>query len=256
MYYIQNCIFFTLGKFMKFKNILLLVTSLLFTSYSHAEASKTNLDIMGSIGISVYSDFPVYNSLNDTTNLRLAGFNISLSGLYSLFETKLGYPVLGGGISHISTSNSSYYSSQSTPSGNLANTKNTSFSSDFLDLNGGFKFRLSTDFSLFTLANLGYSISDTATSSESSYYVLSSSVNINNQLTVKNHYKYGASLIIAYDLIDNLGIGLGGTFNRHQMTVSGNTTTSYGSTSNTTSIPTTSASFDEISVNFILSYSI
>jgi hypothetical protein len=223
-------------------------------------APKTSVDILGAIGVTVYSDFPSYNSLDNTTNIPYVGYNMSLTGLYSLFETKLGSPVIGGGISFAkatgNTSKSLNYSDRTT-----FDFKKGEISSTFLELNGGFKFFGFSEFSIFTLLNLGYSVSDSGSASDNFTIFYNNNTQSfdqyeQNELTISNHYKYGVSVLATYALSNNIGIGLGATFNQHKMTVSGNSSLNTNNITKTLSIPNTTSTFNETSLNAIISYSL
>lgn len=206
---------------MVLKKSILFITSLLASSTAFAVENNT-LDILGGIGYTKATDFRNEDS-NNSVDLSLSGFNVNASALYSIMHTNIGSPVVGLGLNYMNVSGSKTLNNDV-----KANFKYSSLSTV---ANGGFKFVPSQKLAIFTLANLGYGM-------HNRYNIEVKNLG-SDSLTVKNHFLYGVSVIGAYDIAQNIGVGLGLTYNKH----------SYDANK-------TSLSFNEYSANVTVSYSL
>ena len=183
----------------------LVASQMAFAQESNKETatSKLNLDILGGFGFSNYSGMNRDNNKANIKDSSMSGFNVNASALYSLFETSIGSPVVGGGInySRLTGENDKV---------NIIKIEGT-FSTLALMANAGFKFKPSEKFAIFTLGNFGYGVYSDLD------FKVSQNTNINYAIdsTIKNHFIYGASVIGTYEVAQNFSIGAGLTYNRH-----------------------------------------
>jgi hypothetical protein len=194
---------------MSFKKLFLLINITLiapnaFAVENNSSSSNFNLDILTGIGYTQYNEQSTDNSPYSDVVLR--GGNLNVSALYSILNTSKVSPVVGGGLNLT-------YVSGSENVGSLG-TKEVDMSSISLIANGGFKFIPSSAFSIYTLANFGYALSNNHTTEITTPY---NSYNVDSK--IKNHYYYGANLIGTYEILKNFNIGAGFIYNRHTMSI-------------------------------------
>jgi hypothetical protein len=238
------------------KKLTLVVFFSIFSNNLWASSSTPNWDIMGGAWYVRYPNFPIYNSLDNTTSLFTQGPHFMLMGLYSLYMTRIGSPVIGIEISHTKTEGSSIDSNFDSTTGYSSSGNDVNSSFTFIDLTGGYKFSVFSSFSVFMLGNFGYSVSNLVSGTSNSYNgSTTNTTNQTNNISISNHFKYGASLILLYSITKSWGIGFNGSYNQHFMTASGSSSRSSNNGTSTINIPNTSSTFSETSIDALISYS-
>ncbi|APJ03523.1 outer membrane protein [Silvanigrella aquatica] len=217
---------------MKINKYLSLLSVALLSNSAFAEESltnkneyKNNIDVLGGIGYTNYSDFQIDgNKL--PSNYNMNGLNMNAAALYSIYPSSFGSPVLGLGLNYT-------YADVTFKSDGGSQIK-FGISSLSSTAHAGYKFLPIDDVSIYALANFGYGIYTRQTSDISSGSYTSSSDN-----TGHAHFIYGGTVAASYSLDKNWAVGLGATWQQHYMT-----------------ILNSSEKFNEISANLIASYSL
>jgi hypothetical protein len=245
-----------LESIMAFKKSICLVGSILATSTAFAAenntetaapapSSKINLDVLGGIGYTNYSNLKDDDSSSSSSSNNMNGFNVNASALYSIMETKIGAPVVGLGLNYTRTTND-----QTIGNSYRSASAKTTLNTMAVVANAGFKFVPAEKFAIFTLANLGYGFYNNFSTELSDSKGNSGSIDYK----VKNHFLYGVSVIGAYEVAQNFSVGAGLTFNRHSFKMDEVTVSLAGLSG--TSYVNSNLSFNEFSANLTAAYSL
>lgn len=221
---------------MTFKKSIYYVSSILATSSvfavendMNAQKSKINLDVLGGIGFTHYSDF---KDANQSTSDTMNGFNVNAGALYSILKTDIGSPVVGMGLN---------YNRLSKDIDGVDLTSSTVAAM----ANAGFKFVPTPKLAIFTLGNFGYGFYNSLEAKNSDGSL---------EFSLDKHFIYGASLIGTYEVAPNLSVGAGFTFNKHSFNV--NSFTAKFNGISITHDTDSSGSINEYSANLMVSYSL
>ncbi|WP_158997517.1 outer membrane beta-barrel protein [Pigmentibacter ruber] len=227
---------------MKRNALISLAGSLVVANFAFAqENSKIGLDVLAGAGYTHYNGVKVSDFKDD---LNYNGFNVNASALYSVYKTEIGSPVVGLGINY-----NQIYSNTIEDSDDFSS---TSYKQNFKTLalmgNLGYKFTLAPKFAIFALANLGYGVYNDVDPTFTQKSKLTGAVLSDKayDVTVKDHFIYGVSLVGTYEVVENFSLGLGATYNRHQAKFE------YKNKAESSS---DNSSFNEFSTNLIASYS-
>ncbi|KAB8031820.1 hypothetical protein [Fluviispira multicolorata] len=177
---------------MKFKSLICLATVAVTSSVSAQETeSNKNINIIGGLGATFLNDMdPQLGSDN-----KMKGAELNFSGLYSFPKFGMVSPVAGLGLH-------SAYTTRKEGSARI----DAYWTS--LEANAGVKIDIVPQFSLFTLANVGYAI---GTRTE----VKAGDVTIGTD--AKNHYYFGATAMGIVPVTSTVGVGAMFSYNRHSL---------------------------------------
>lgn len=233
---------------MKSNALVYLAGSLLATNFAVAhENSQVGLDILASAG---YSHFNGLKESISKKDLNYNGYNLNVSALYSIMKMDFGAPVIGLGVNYYEM-----YSNKIKENNVSINNNTAKIDYEYKDNmkslaimgNVGYKFTPTTKFAVYSLLNFGYEVYNTVNSSSSRVNKNpvgnTNSIYVNPEIKYKDHYIYGASLVGTYEIVANLSLGLGATYNRHQVKREAAATGS------------SNFSFNEFSTNLIATYS-
>ena len=219
-----------------------LAGSLVVANFAFAqENSKIGLDVLAGAGYTHYNDVEIGGAKE---KLNFNGFNVNTTALYSVYKTDIGSPVAGLGINYSQMYSNTFNASNDTTS--------VSYSQNFKTLalmaNLGYKFTPAPKLAIFTLANLGYGVYNNVDPSYTEKDRATGTVKSDKaaDVTAKDHFIYGVSLVGTYEVVENFSLGLGATYNRHQAKFD------IKNPKNTSSYD---VNFNEFSTNLIASYS-
>ena len=226
---------------MNFKKILatLAFSSAVSFSAFADDAAATQNSIIGVLGHVGYTNL---QNEDDARTTSLNGYNLGVSGLYSIAPVGPGSVVAGLGLNYFNAQGD--YDDSSSGTKLTATSKLATLSAE---LNAGYKFMASSKFELLGLANFGYGFYNSA-SVDLKQGGTTVAAPAGEKYDVKKHMYYGVTLAGLYDLTSSIALGGTVVYNYHTYT------TDYSATGSPTE--STDSKVNEISANFVFQYSL
>ena len=185
-----------------------------------------------------------YTNLQNDNGVRttsLNGYNLGVSGLYSIAPVGPGCFVAGLGLNYFNVLGDYDYTD------GVKYTATSKLATLSAELNAGYKFMASSKFELLGLANFGYGFYNSA-SVEVKQGSTTVTAPAGEKYDIKNHMYYGATVAGLYNLTSSMALGGTVVYNYHTFT------TDYSYTGSTTS--SNDSKVNELSANFVFQYSL